>query len=207
VKLFLELGIHIAAVMYLLPKCGDLIGVGISPVSEGMKHRIQTWFPGRAGLNVAVDTGILMSNKSIIVSGLILMPIALALALVLPGNRTLPLGDLPNLLSVISVSVLVFKGNVIRSVLTGIPVVATFLLISSSLAELITELSSTTGMDVGGGQLITAFTDGGHHMRFYLYQIFTGNMVALLSIPLFLLLLFFTSKRYKANLAAVGEAD
>ncbi|MDC7235732.1 MAG: PTS galactitol transporter subunit IIC [Spirochaetales bacterium] len=202
VKNLLELGIHIAAVMFLLPKCGELIGEGIGPVSEGMKERIQTWFPGRSGLNVAVDTGILMNNKSVIVTGLILMPVSLAIALVLPGNRTLPLGDLPNLISVMSVTVLIFRGNVIRAVLTGIPVVATFLLISSSMAELYTQLSGGTGMDAGTGQLITAFTDGGHHMRFYLYQIFTGNIVALLSIPLFALLMLFSRRRYKKNLAA-----
>ncbi|MDA3955418.1 PTS transporter subunit IIC [Oceanispirochaeta sp.] len=204
VKTFLELGIHIAAVMYLLPKCGELIGEGISPISNSMKERIQNWFPGRSGLNVAVDTGILMNNKSVIVSGLILMPIALGIALILPGNRTLPLGDLPNLLSVISVTVLISRGNVIRSVFTGIPVVVTFLLISSSMAELFTNLSQGTGMDMGQGQLITAFTDGGNHIRFYLYHLFQGNVIALASIPFIGLLLYLSHRRYKKNLKAEG---
>jgi len=145
-----------------------------------------------------------MNNKSVIVSGLILMPIALGIALVLPGNRTLPLGDLPNLISVIAVTVLISKGNVIRSVMTGIPIVVTFLLIASSLAELFTDLSKGTGMDMGAGQLITAFTDGGHHMRYYLFHIFTGNVIALASIPLFALLMLFSWKNYKKNLAAEG---
>lgn len=199
-KDILELGIHIAAVMFLLPKCGELIGEGISPVSNSMREKIQSWFPGREGLNVAVDTGILMNHKSVIVTGLILMPIALAIALVLPGNRTLPLGDLPNLLSVISVTVLISKGNVIRSVLTGIPIVVTFLLISSSMAELITDLSEGTGMTLTDGQLITAFTDGGHHMRFYLLHLFQGNIIALIAIPLVLGLMFLSHLRYKRNL-------
>jgi PTS system galactitol-specific IIC component len=199
-KDFLELGIHIAAVMFLLPKCGELIGEGISPVSAAMKERIQNWFPGRSGLNVAVDTGILMNNKSVIVTGLILMPIALGLALILPGNRTLPLGDLPNLLSVMSVTVLISRGNVIRAVLSGIPIVATFLLISSSMAELFTELSLNTGMDMGQGQLITAFTDGGNHIRFYLFQLFQGNVLALVTIPIFGVLIYLSHKRYSKNI-------
>ena len=197
----LEMGIHIAAVMFLLPKCGELIGEGISPVSNSMREKIQSWFPGKEGLNVAVDTGILMNNKSVIVSGLILMPIALGIALVLPGNRTLPLGDLPNLLSVIAVTVLISKGNVIRSVLTGIPIVVTFLLISSSMAELITNLSQGTGMEFGEGQLITAFTDGGHHMRFYLLHVFQGNVIALITIPVVLGLMYLSHRRYKKNVS------
>lgn len=128
------------------------------------------------------------------------MPIALLIALVLPGNRTLPLGDLPNLLSIIAVTVLISRGNVIRAVMTGIPIVATYLLISSSMAELFTELSLETGMDMGAGQLITAFTDGGHHMRFYLFHIFTGNIIALASIPIFGLLMLFSWRNYKRNL-------
>jgi PTS system galactitol-specific IIC component len=198
-KNLLELAIHIAAVMFLLPKCGELIGEGISPVSNSMKERIQSWFPGRTGLNVAVDTGILMNNKSVIITGLILMPIALAIALVLPGNKTLPLGDLPNLISVMAVTVLISRGNVIRSVLTGIPVVITYLLISSSMAGLITRLSMGTGMTFEEGQLITAFTDGGHHVRFYLYHVFQVNVIALVTIPLVLALLFLSHIRYKKN--------
>ena len=200
VKAVPELGIHIAAVMFLLPKCGELIGEGIAPVSREMKERIQSWLPGREGLSVAVDTGILMNNKSVIVTGLILMPVSLGIALILPGNRTLPLGDLPNLISLMSVTVLIFRGNVIRSVLTGIPIVTTFLLISSHMAELYTQLSRTTGMEMGEGQLITAFTDGGHHMRFYLFELFTGNIFALVSIPFFALLMLFSWRRYRRNL-------
>lgn len=200
IKDLLELGIHIAAVMFLLPKCGELIGEGISPISDTMKKRIQMWFPDRKELYVAVDTGILMNNKSIMISGLILMPIALLLALILPGNRTLPLGDLPNLISVISVTVLISRGNVIRSVLTGIPIVITFLLISSHMAELFTELSLKAGMSFGEGQLITAFTDGGHHARFYLYYLLQGNIFAIGTIPLVCFLLFLSHKKYKKNL-------
>ncbi|MGL1893180.1 MAG: PTS galactitol transporter subunit IIC [Spirochaetaceae bacterium] len=199
-KDILELGIHIGAVMFLLPKCGELIGIGIAPVSETMKEKIHKWFPGRSELYVAVDTGILMNNKSVMISGLILMPIALLVALILPGNRTLPLGDLPNLISVISVTVLISRGNVIRSVLTGIPIVITFLLIASNMSELFTDLSIQAGMSFGEGQLITAFTDGGHHARFYLFYLFQGNILALITIPVIGLLLFLSHRRHKKNM-------
>ncbi|MBN2655575.1 MAG: PTS galactitol transporter subunit IIC [Spirochaetales bacterium] len=203
IKDILELGIHIAAVMFLLPKCGGLIGEGITPVSNAMKEKIQARFSGRSELYVAVDTGILMNNRSVIVSGLILMPLALAIALVLPGNRILPLGDLPNLLSVISVTVLISRGNVIRSVLTGIPIITTYILISDYMAELYTGLAAGTGMTFGEDQLISAFTDGGHHARFFLYELFTGNIIAIASIPVLGFLLFLSHRRYRKNQEAL----
>lgn len=195
VKSLLELSIHIAAVMFLLPQCGRLIGEGISPVSEALKVWIQQRFPKKDKLFVAVDTGVLMHHKSVMVTGIILMPIALLISLVLPGNKTLPLGDLPNLISIMSVTVLVSRGNVIRSVLTGIPIVATFLLIASSLAPLITQLSAQAGMAMADGQLITAFTDGGNHFRYYLIYLFKGNLVAICLIPVLLGMMFFTYRR------------
>ena len=194
-KEILELSIHLAAVMFLLPKCGQLIGDGISPVSEALKEWIQDRFPAKQKLYVAVDTGVLMNNKSVMITGLILMPIALGISLILPGNRTLPLGDLPNLISIMSVTVLVSKGNVIRSIITGIPIVATFLLISSKMAPLITELSAETGIAFGDGQLITAFTDGGNHIRFYLLYLFQNNILAIAIIPLILAMMFLSYKR------------
>lgn len=197
----LKTSINIAAVMFILPKCAGLIAEGITAVTGALQDRIAKKFPNRAGLRVAVDTGILMEHKSVIVSGLILMPLALLLAFIIPGNKTLPLGDLPNLLSIISVVVIVSRGNVIRSVLTGIPIAASFMLIASVLAPLFTKLAGETNNPeiaaIAAVQPITAFTDGGNHIRFFLFHIFRGNIVALLIIPLVLGMMFYTS--YKAK--------
>lgn len=199
IRFILELSIHLAAVMFLLPKCGQLIADGISPVSESLKLWIQKRFPQKQELFVAVDTGVIMNHKSVMITGLILMPVALALSLIIPGNKTLPLGDLPNLISIMSVSVLVSRGNVIRGVLTGVPVVATFLLISSNLAPLITTLSTDTGITVGDGQLITAFTDGGNHARFFLIHLFKGNLIAITSIPIVSFMMYLSYRRARAK--------
>lgn len=194
-KNLLELAIHIAAVMFILPKTAGLIAEGIKPVTETLRERIQSRFPNKQELYVAVDTGILMENKSVIISGLLLMPIALGLAFIIPGNRTLPLGDLPNLLSIISLTVLASRGNVFRAVLTGIPLVATFMVIASQLAPLYTKLSAEVGLDFAAGQEITAFTDGGNHVRYWLYHLFQGNLIAILLIPVVGAMIFVAWKR------------
>jgi PTS system galactitol-specific IIC component len=151
------------------------------------------------GLSIAMDTGILMTNPSVIATGLILIPVSLLIALVLPGNRVLPVGDLPNLISVMSVLALVMGGNVIRSVLAAIPVVATFLLFSSNLAPLYTRLAGTSGMNLAtGGQEITAFTDGGNQLRYWFLWLFQGNIVAIAIIPVVLAMLWFSWRAYRA---------
>jgi PTS system galactitol-specific IIC component len=196
----LELAVHIAAVMFLLPKSAGLIGDAMMPVTVALRDQVTRFFPHRKNLIVAMDTGFLMHHKSVMVTGLILMMLAVVIALVLPGNKVLPLGDLPNLISVMSLSVLMFRGNVFRAVLAGIPVIITFLLISSKLAPLYTQLASQTPSfnSTGLGQ-ITAFTDGGHQLRFLIYGLYRGELWALLALPLLLAAIVLVWRRFRAS--------
>ena len=179
VRATLEMAVHIAAVMFLLPKSAGLIGEAMIPITNALRSQVERVFPQRKNLIVALDTGFLMGHKSVIMTGLILMGLAIGIALVLPGNRVLPLGDLPNLISVMSISVLMFRGNVFRAVLAGIPVIITFLLISSSMAPLFTDLArKTPSFNMDGLGLITAFTDGGHQVRFLIFHLYQGELWA-----------------------------
>ncbi|HAE22947.1 MAG TPA: PTS galactitol transporter subunit IIC [Spirochaetaceae bacterium] len=188
----LETSINIAAVMFLLPKCGGLIGEGMGAVSMTFKLLVEKRFSSMRGLSIAVDTGILMTNPSVIATGLILIPVSLFIAFILPGNRVIPLGDLPNLISIMSLTTLVMGGNVLRSVLAGIPVIASFLLIASDMAPLYTSQAAAAGMSLDlGGRDITAFTDGGNQLRYWFYWLFQGNIAAMAAIPVVLALLWY----------------
>lgn len=199
----LELAVHIAAVMFLLPKSAGLIGDAMMPVTVALRDQVTRFFPHRKNLIVAMDTGFLMHHKAVMVTGLILMTLAVPIALVLPGNKVLPLGDLPNLISVMALSVLIFRGNVFRAVVAGVPVIVTFLLISSNLAPLFTQLASQTPSfnSAGLGQ-ITAFTDGGHQLRFLIYSLYQGELWALLTLPLLLAAIVMVWRRHQSSAAA-----
>lgn len=193
----LELSVHIAAVMFILPKSAGLIGSAMIPVTTALRIQVEKYFPHRSNLIVALDTGFLMSHKSVIATGLILMALAILIALILPGNKVLPLGDLPNLISVMSISVLMFKGNVFRAVLAGIPVIISFLLIATHLAPKYTQLASqTSAFSIENMGLITAFTDGGHQVRYILYYVFEGKVLALIAAALIILAMLFVKRRH-----------
>lgn len=192
----LELMVHIAAVMFLLPPCGKLIGEGIEPVSARLRQIIEKRFRGRTDLQVGMDSGPLLQNRSILVTGMILMPISLGLAFIVPGNRVLPLGDLPNLISVFSIIVLVFGNNVFRAVIAGIPIVATYMMVATHFAALYTRMAEDVGFDFQGHEgLVTAFTDGGNQVRFYFFYLMRGNLLALATVPIVLLLMWYTRRR------------
>jgi PTS system galactitol-specific IIC component len=206
VRATLEMSVHIAAVMFLLPKSAGLIGEAMIPITNALRSQVERVFPQRKNLIVALDTGFLMGHKSVIMTGLILMGLAIGIALVLPGNRVLPLGDLPNLISVMSISVLMFRGNVFRAVLAGIPVIITFLLISSSMAPLFTDLArKTPSFNMDGLGLITAFTDGGHQVRFLIFHLYQGELWAFAVLAVLLAAMVFTKKRFEVNAAALDR--
>ena len=183
VQATLELGVHIAAVMFILPQCGGLIGKAMMPITSALRDQVTRRFPSRTNLVVALDTGFLMGHKAVIMTGLILMALAIVIALILPGNKVLPLGDLPNLISVMSLAVLMLRGNVLHAVLTGIPVIITFLLIASDMAPLYTSLAlKTPSFNAQGLGQITAFTDGGHQVRYVLFALYQGQLWAWLAL-------------------------
>jgi len=205
IKKLFEISINIAAVMFIIPYFGSLLGSGMEPVSLTLKERITKVFPKKENLVIAMDSPVIMKHKSVIVTGILLMPISLGIAFILPGNKTIPLGDLPNLISVMSVIVLASRGNVFRGIIIGIPIVITYLLVASHFAPLFTELSKQVGVgyDASYQGDITAFTDGGNQVRFWFYYIFKGNIIAILAIiavaALFVLTWYNYKKQYKIN--------
>ena len=103
-----------------------------------------------------------------------------------------------------SISVLMFRGNVFRAVLAGIPVIITFLLISSSMAPLFTDLArKTPSFNMDGLGLITAFTDGGHQVRFLIFHLYQGELWAFGVLAVLLAAMGFTQKRFAVNAAAL----
>jgi galactitol PTS system EIIC component len=202
VKRLLELAINVAAVMFILPLCGGLIGKAMEPVSLQLKSIIQRRFPEKTVLYVGMDGGVIMQNGAVIVTGLLLMPIAIGIAFVIPGNRVLPLGDLANLIAVMSVVVLATRSNVFRAVIIGIPIVAAYLLISTHFAPMYTALSAQVGAVTAQSYAgeITAFTDGGNPVRFWFFYLFRGNIFALLAIPAVLALMYHAWRRNRKEL-------
>ena len=193
----LEMAVHIAAVMFLLPRSAGLIGEAMMPITHALRSQVERVFPKRTNLIVALDTGFLMGHKAVIMTGLILMALAILIALFLPGNRVLPLGDLPGLISAMSVTVLMFRGNVVRAVLAGIPLVVAYLLISSNMAPLVTDLAhKAPSFSMAGMGEVTAFVDGGNPVRFLILHLYQGDLWAVLALLPLLLALWWTRARF-----------
>lgn len=110
----LHLGVQLAAVMLLLPKMTSIMMEGLVPISNAVRKKLVKRFPDR-DITVGMDTALIVGNPDVIASALLLIPTMVVLAIVLPGNIVMPLGDLSQFVFFIACMVPVFGGNVFRT--------------------------------------------------------------------------------------------
>lgn len=193
VKKILEFGFEIAAVIYILPMMAATLGKGLMPISEGLKDFIKKKFPDVGETYIGLDLAVILSNPSVIVTGLLLMPAALFLAFILPGVNFIPLGDLANIVGAVSMVAVATRGNVVRTFIIFIPIIIGKLYAASHMAQLYTDLSRKVQFTFEGYDgVITSFLDGGNIFRFWIFKVFEGKLWALLLIPAAALMLYTT---------------
>ena len=191
-KHILLLGISIGGVMFILPRMVRILMEGLLPLSEAIKKYLNAKYPGRDDLFIGLDIAVAVGNPAIISTALILTPISVFIAFLLPGNKVLPLGDLANLAVMASMIVLACRGNIFRAVITAIPVIVADLWIATKIAPFITGMAKDVNFKMAEGSRgqVSSFLDGGNPFRFWLLEIFNGNIIAIGLIPVLALIIY-----------------
>lgn len=188
------LGIEMAAVMVLMPKIVKGIMEGLLPVSEKARELLSQRF-GSGEFYIGLDPSVLLGDSQVITAGLLFIPITLLIALIIPGNRVLPFGDLATISFFIALSVAIHKGNLFRTLISGSVIMYLTIWIANQTTPWLTELAGTQG----GYREITALDQGGCPITYMAAEFFTGqNVSGLLWIGIgYLFCLWFTGRNLK----------
>lgn len=89
-----------------------------------------------------------------------MVPISLALAIILPGNQTLPFGDLAFYAFGICLMIPIFRGNVVRSIVGCSIYMVSMLYLSTWLAPIITNVFKIAHYNVGTSGQVTSVLCG-----------------------------------------------
>ena len=143
----LPLAVNVAAVMILLPKMGDVTVEGVMVIRDAAEIRMKELFPDREFF-FGMDTALLIGEPSIIATSLLLIPTALVLAMILPGNKMLPFTDLASIVFLISMEAPFCKRNMFRIYLTGVAILTISLYAGTSLAPNYTEAAKNASVEV-----------------------------------------------------------
>ncbi|AWH87516.1 PTS sugar transporter subunit IIC SgcC [Limnobaculum parvum] len=156
----MTLMITVAAIMVLFPRMIRLIVEGLMPISDGARKFFQKYLHGRE-VYIGLDTAVTLGHPTTIAVGLLLIPIMLLIASVLPGNQVLPLADLPVAPFFICMATVIHRGDLIRTLISGIIVMITVLLISTQFAPYFTEMARNGGFSFAAdGAQISALSVG-----------------------------------------------
>ena len=148
----ITLGVNMAAVMFILPRMVRILMEGLMPLSEDAKKFLAKKFPGKE-----VNIGI---------------PVTLLLAVILPGNRVLPLVDLATLPFFMIWPVVASKGNLFRSLITGTLMMIAILYIATNLAGTATLIAQSTDFTFpAGAKAISSLDTGAHLVPYIIYKI------------------------------------
>ena len=160
VQNILQLGVKTSAVMVIMPRMVALLMEGLTPISEAANQFVQKRFPGRE-VNIGMDSALSVGHPAVLSSSLLLVPITILLAVILPGNVTLPFGDLATIPFVVCLMAAVFRGNIVRTVVGGTIYMISILYITSWAAPLVTSAAKAAKFNLEGHSSITAMAEGG----------------------------------------------
>ena len=156
----LQTGINLAAVMLLLPRMVQILMEGLIPVSEAARDFMQRRATGRE-IYIGLDSAILIGHPAAISSSLLLVPIAILLSIILPGNRVLLFADLAIIPFVVALFAPLMKGNIFRMIVAGILELGIGFYIATAMADFFTGAAINAGFAMPeGASLITSIGDG-----------------------------------------------
>lgn len=165
-KGILTLGIQMSAVLILLPRMVSLLMEGLIPISEGTRNFITKRFPGKE-VYIGLDAAVVIGNPANMAVALLMVPITLLLAVVLPWNEMLPFADLAVLPFTVIWAVAASRGNIVRGLVNAIVVVMIVLFMATNLAELTTTMGQSVGFAIPeGANLISGIDTGSHILVF-----------------------------------------
>lgn len=205
-------GINLAAVMLLLPRMVAILMEGLIPISESAREFMQKRAGGDREFYIGLDSAILIGHPAAIASALVLVPIAILLSIILPGNRVILFADLAVIPFVVAMTAPVMRGNVLRIVIAGTITLAVGFYIATSMAPLFTSAAVASGFSLPEGAVqITSIADGFLWPPFLFVRTVMGLgalglvvLAALLGVALFFFLR--NTKAWEAAAGAPAEA-
>ena len=167
---FLNLGIQIGVLMVFLPKTVSVLCDGVIPIANAVVEMVQEKFGEKKEIYVAVDCAALLGHPSVMASAVILYPLAVLLAVFLPGNGLIPIASLAIVPYWCGAVAPYLKGNVFRIVLFMLVWMIPVLLIATAYADMLTLTMGNLGL-ADPAVINSSFDMGGDPLGFLFIKI------------------------------------
>ena len=147
----IKVGLAIAALMQLLPLMIQQIVAAVMPIGQTMRSHLEKRGGGTEEYYIGLDCALGAAMPISIAVGMLLVPISVLLAAVLPGNKTIPMGELGWLSYAVASAMPYLRMNVVRGVIFGTIVMALSLWMATAISPLFTSLAIGAGLSLPEG--------------------------------------------------------
>ena len=205
----LTLGVQVATAMTLFPMISKLFMQSLSPLADAMSEFMKNKFKDRE-IYIGLDWPVLAGQSEVWVTGIMLVPVLLVYAMILPGNNVLPLAGIINY-SIAVGGLLLTGGNLYRMLVLGIIFCPLYLYSATYFAPILTDLAKDTGaVDFGGASMITWSSIEGPEFRIIFAEALNGNFLAIIGIIVFVALFAWaykemTTKKVPSQQYEIGD--
>lgn len=138
------LAVKVAAAMVLMPRMVGILLEGLDIVKCAVEEKLAKLFPDRRFF-IGMDVALLVGDPCIIAVGVLLIPITLALAMVLPGNTVLPFVDLPLLIFDVTLIAAFCRKDMLRTLVAGTLLMVFVLFAANDVAGVYSAAAAATG--------------------------------------------------------------
>lgn len=140
-----DVTIKTAALMELFPTMVKMLVNGLIPISNQAKQFFTKHFADRE-LYIGLDSTVTIGHPVTISVGFLMIPVFMIVAAVLPGNTTLPLGEVPFAAFYVCFATIVHRANRRRTIVSSLIFIPIVLWISSWAAPMFTELAHNANL-------------------------------------------------------------
>lgn len=196
-KEILNLGITMGAVLVLIPRMAAMLMEGLIPVSDAAQEFIEKRFKNRGKIYIGLDSAVGIGHPTTLSVALVLVPITILLAAVLPGNKVIPFADLAVIPFALVMVVPITKGDVFRTFVIGLFIVTAGLLIATNLAPLHTECAINASFQMPeGATMISSICDGANPLTWAITRLMEFKIVgAIISGVIAIVMAIYNRKR------------
>lgn len=156
-----NLAIVMAAVLVLTPKMSAILMEGLMPISEAVQAKIQKKYGENSNLLIGLDSAVGVGNPVTLTISLVMVPITIILAFIIPGNQFLPFASLAGLPFMFVLIAPLCGGDFFRTLIVGIFTVSIGLLIGTNIAPIFTEAAKAANFAIPGGSALISSIDYG----------------------------------------------
>lgn len=138
----LQNSIALGAALVLIPKMAAVLMEGLMPLSDAAQVFIEKHFKNRGKIYVGLDSAVGIGHPVCMTCALVLVPLSILIAIILPGNRVLPFADLSVLPHVFVLTIAITHADFFRSMIIGVSSIIVMLYCGTNLVPLLMETAA-----------------------------------------------------------------